>query len=137
MNSNEQHEAPQVPEESSSAPQASKAGEGDSAASPQQEAGEQSTGNGQMALSGEFDDIGPRGRAENAKPLDQFGDQIIRWRDCPDCDGRGWFLHDPFATSPWPAGYVCQCQTCANAKAFHDEHGRLPRLSSRKGATVQ
>jgi hypothetical protein len=69
-----------------------------------------------------------RGRPENPKGF-RPGDDVIKLRGCPDCKGRGWFLINPFATSPPPAGGIgnmCQCQTCASAKAYYDAHGCLP-----------
>ena len=43
-------------------------------------------------------------------------DTVIRWRDCPDCEGRGWFLINPFATGGGNGvggvGNACQCQSC-------------------------
>lgn len=24
-------------------------------------------------------------------------DRIVRWNNCPDCDGRGWYVVNPFA----------------------------------------
>lgn len=43
-------------------------------------------------------------------------DTVIRWRDCPHCCGRGWFLIRPFAIggSNGAGGLsnMRQCQHC-------------------------
>lgn len=46
------------------------------------------------------------------------GDVVVKWKDCPHCGGRGWFLVDPFKASG--AGNMAQCQTC---KSAHDQLG--------------
>lgn len=50
-------------------------------------------------------------------------DTVIRWRDCPDCKGRGWFLIRPFATggSNGVGGLsnMRQCDTCEAEYAKH------------------
>lgn len=52
-------------------------------------------------------------------------DDVIRFTLCPDCDGRGYFLMEPFALriGHWNC---CQCLTCLRAKKYFDEHGELP-----------
>lgn len=56
---------------------------------------------------------------------------VISWADCPKCDGRGWFLINPFATGgPNGAGGLAnkrQCQTCVAAYEKHLENQRLLR----------
>jgi hypothetical protein len=77
---------------------------------------------------------GPRGKPENPTPFKNT-DDVIRMHDCPDCKGRGWFLINPFETSPWPSGgyeNCCQCQTCVSAKAYWDQHGFLPEELARE-----
>lgn len=69
-----------------------------------------------------------RGRPANPVGLNP-NDIIVTLRGCPDCDGRGWYLINPFATRPSPAGGIsnmCQCLTCLSAKEFWDKHGCLP-----------
>lgn len=34
----------------------------------------------------------------------------VKWRDCPDCGGRGWFLIQPFVS--YTTGNHRQCDTC-------------------------
>ena len=41
------------------------------------------------------------------------GAGIVSWRDCPDCNGRGWFLKNPFATGGGLA-VVAESATCCN-----------------------
>lgn len=57
------------------------------------------------------------------------GKDVIRWKDCPDCKGRGWFLIRPFETGGGGAGgprNMTQCQLCKATHAFYMQHGRLP-----------
>lgn len=69
------------------------------------------------------------GRGENPVPL-RHDSEVIRMRGCPDCDGRGYFLINPFgmggSNGAGGLGNMCQCQTCFNAKKSFDEYGRLP-----------
>lgn len=69
------------------------------------------------------------GRGENPIPL-KHDSVIVSISTCPDCDGRGWFLINPFATGGHDGcggiGNHCQCQTCADAERYWKEHGRLP-----------
>lgn len=56
-------------------------------------------------------------------------EKIVRLPGCPDCQGRGWFLINPFATYPWPAGgwqNHRQCDTCLQAEAHWQATGTLP-----------
>lgn len=57
-------------------------------------------------------------------------DLIVRLENCPDCDGRGWFLINPFATGgsngAGGIGNMTACKTCVAAKKYWDEHGTLP-----------
>lgn len=81
----------------------------------------------------QFDALEARGKPDPPVGL-QPTDNIVRWQNCPDCKGRGWYLIHPFKTSPWPAGGVentCQCLTCVHAKKFYEEHGREPFLLER------
>lgn len=56
--------------------------------------------------------------------------RMVRFAQCPCCDGRGWFLFNPFATggSNGAGGFrnLRQCLTCADAEAFWNKHGRVP-----------
>jgi hypothetical protein len=36
-------------------------------------------------------------------------DKVVRWRDCPDCGGRGWFLINLLARG---IGDMTQCRRC-------------------------
>lgn len=73
--------------------------------------------------------ISNHGRAADPVPLTK-DDVIISLPDCPDCQGRGWFLINPFATGgsngAGGVGNLCQCQTCKDAEAYWREHGALP-----------
>ena len=51
-------------------------------------------------------------------------DPIIKWRDCPDCSGRGWFCNNPFAEKSGQRFY--QCVKCETTKAYYDKTGLLP-----------
>jgi hypothetical protein len=69
-----------------------------------------------------------RGRGEPAVPL-RRDSTIVRLPSCPDCQGRGWFLINPFEFRPAPAGGIgnmTQCLTCLDAHAYWQEHGHLP-----------
>lgn len=70
-----------------------------------------------------------RGRPENPIGLDH-ADTVVRLKDCPDCGGRGYYLIRPFATGVANGAgglrNMCQCQTCADSKAYYLEHGELP-----------
>jgi len=50
-------------------------------------------------------------------------DIIIRWKDCPHCDGRGWWLDNPFKEYN---KITYQCKTCLESKAYFDKHGTVP-----------
>lgn len=70
-----------------------------------------------------------RGRPSNPTGF-RLSDAAIRMLGCPDCDGRGWFLINPFATGgPGGAGgfsNMCQCLTCLDSKRYYDAFGELP-----------
>lgn len=70
-----------------------------------------------------------RGRPENPKPFSE-SDTVYALRGCPSCNGRGWFLINPFATGGGNGcgglGNTCQCLTCADAHAYYKKHGKLP-----------
>ena len=70
-----------------------------------------------------------RGRAAKPTPLTP-NDSIFFLKSCPDCNGRGWFLINPFATGGTDGagglGNKTQCLTCADAYAFFNAHGCLP-----------
>ena len=60
--------------------------------------------------------------------------EYIALKICPDCNGRGWLIDKPFAQYN---KRTFQCKTCVNAKAYFDEHGKLPeelikRIESKK-----
>lgn len=61
----------------------------------------------------------------NAKPIAD-GDTVIRWKDCPKCEGRGWFLIQPFMTGGTNgAGGISnmtQCQACVVALEYYASH---------------
>ncbi len=70
-----------------------------------------------------------RGRAEPPVPLDH-NSLVVRLKGCPDCDGRGYFLINPFAMSDGGFGGIAnktQCLTCLDAQAYWNEHRRLPQ----------
>ena len=55
--------------------------------------------------------------------------EYICLKNCPSCDGRGWFLINPFATIPPPCGGIhnkTACLTCIDAHAYWKAHGELP-----------
>ena len=70
-----------------------------------------------------------RGKAEPPIPF-EHDTKVVKLPGCPDCDGRGWFLINPFGTGGGggAGGYrnMCQCQTCANSEKYWKEHGELP-----------
>lgn len=70
-----------------------------------------------------------RGKADEPKPFEPT-DTVFKFKNCPDCDGRGWFLINPFATGGRDGsgglGNKTQCLTCADAYAFFNAHGCLP-----------
>ena len=70
-----------------------------------------------------------RGRPTNPVAI-EYGQDVPRLRGCPDCSGRGYYLINPFLTggSNGAGGLrnMCQCQTCADSKAYWDEFGELP-----------
>lgn len=57
-------------------------------------------------------------------------DDVIKWSDCPDCEGRGWFLIQPFVSGGRNGAggldNMTQCQTCKKAYEYHQKHGELP-----------
>lgn len=68
-----------------------------------------------------------RGRPNDPKPVDS---KVVTLVGCPDCNGRGWFLINPFATGGsngcGGVGNMCQCLTCLDAHEFYLQHQRLP-----------
>jgi hypothetical protein len=70
-----------------------------------------------------------RGRPDKPVGL-TYDDQIVRLNGCPDCQGRGWFLINPFATGGGNGcggiANLCQCLTCLDSKSYWDAHGELP-----------
>jgi hypothetical protein len=53
----------------------------------------------------------------------QPSDKVLRWRDCPDCGGRGWFLINPFATGGGDGvGGLDNMRQCATCKAAYERH---------------
>lgn len=70
-------------------------------------------------------------RGRPAAPVGlNHGDDVIRLKGCPDCDGRGYFLIQPFVSggSNGAGGLrnMCQCQTCADSQAYCMAYGELP-----------
>ena len=65
-----------------------------------------------------------RGAGER-KPL-EWNQEVIRFKDCPDCKGRGWFLINPFGQLG-PAN-TCQCLTCLDSHDYFKQHGVVPIL---------
>lgn len=70
-----------------------------------------------------------RGRAVNPEPMED-GKEYARLPICPDCDGRGWFLINPFATGGTNGaggiGNLTPCLTCLDSHAFWEEFRVLP-----------
>lgn len=70
-------------------------------------------------------------RAASPKGLEPNQD-VIRWKDCPACKGRGWFLINPFAVggSNFCGGIsnMCQCQVCLEAHDHWKITGELPQV---------
>lgn len=58
------------------------------------------------------------------------GDNVVRWRDCPDCEGRGWFLINAFKTggSNGAGGLhnMTQCPKCREAYHAHQIETAIP-----------
>lgn len=70
-----------------------------------------------------------------AVPLGPTG-EVVRFRHCPQCDGRGYFLINPFATSCGGFGgiaNIAQCLTCLETKRYFNEHGVLPEPFAANG----
>jgi len=38
--------------------------------------------------------------------------EFVRWKDCPECGGRGWFVDDPFKFCNKKYNH---CRSCADA----------------------
>lgn len=57
------------------------------------------------------------------------GDQVVRFRNCLKCEGRGYFLIDAFIVD-WSQllmpSNLTQRPDCVAAHAFWQEHKRLP-----------
>lgn len=70
-----------------------------------------------------LEDINPRG-AGDRQPLKPT-DTVVRLSTCPDCDGRGYFLINPFGQLG-NASNRTQCSTCLAAHAFFEKTGKLP-----------
>lgn len=70
-----------------------------------------------------------RGRGDDPKPL-RFDETIISLSTCPSCNGRGWFLINPFATGGRNGlggiGNMTQCVTCLDTHAYFQKNGKLP-----------
>lgn len=62
-------------------------------------------------------------------PPPLYGDVIV-FKLCPHCGGKGYFTINPFHPGSCEAscgvGNMTQCVTCARAKAHFDRHGTLP-----------
>ncbi len=52
---------------------------------------------------------------------------IVRWKDCPDCGGWGWFCVNSFALYNKE---FRQCATCKTTHDYYSEHGELPSSDS-------
>ncbi len=69
------------------------------------------------------------GRGADPKPL-TTDSKVIALATCPDCNGRGWFLINPFSVggSNGAGGIanMTQCLTCKSAEEYFKEHGELP-----------
>lgn len=57
-------------------------------------------------------------------------EDIIRMEHCPRCEGRGWFLGNPFATGGTNGcggiSNIRQCLTCLDCNTYYERHGKLP-----------
>jgi len=75
-------------------------------------------------------------RLSDARPANpegfQPGQDVIRWKDCPACKGRGYFLINPFATGGdnFVGGIsnLCQCQVCLKAHEYWAVTGEVPQV---------
>jgi len=71
---------------------------------------------------------------ETGRPKEPKGfkpdDDVIKLKSCPDCQGRGWFLINPFAMGGGDGsggiGNKTQCLTCLNSHTYYQAHGKLP-----------
>jgi hypothetical protein len=65
----------------------------------------------------------------NRKPM-QYGESYPKMANCPDCDGRGWFLINPFATGgsngAGGIGNMSPCETCRRSEEYWRQHKCLP-----------
>ena len=52
-------------------------------------------------------------------------DTIYKWRDCPDCKGRGYFVVNPFAPC-WERRQCVTCETAFKANAAQSNAGVNP-----------
>ena len=69
-----------------------------------------------------------RTNAYSGVPLTK-DDVLVKLKICPDCQGRGWFLINPFATGDGGFGGIgnfTQCTTCFQAHEYFKQHGKLP-----------
>lgn len=49
-------------------------------------------------------------------------DVVVKWKNCPDCNGRGWFLIRPFATGGGNGvGGIQNCRQCETCKNAHEQ----------------
>lgn len=71
-----------------------------------------------------------RPMANPPKPF-AYGENVVSFEYCPDCNGRGWFLIQPFMTGggDGSGGYrnKTQCPTCKSASNHYEQFGCLPK----------
>ena len=71
----------------------------------------------------------------SATPL-QPNDDVIKWKDCPKCKGRGWFLIEPFrsggSNGAGGLGNMTQCLTCKETYEYFKIHGKLPEATAKE-----
>lgn len=60
----------------------------------------------------------------------ELGDEVLKLKGCPDCNGRGYFTIQPFLTG---GNNLCggmrnatQCPTCKSAHDYFEKNGKLP-----------
>jgi len=68
---------------------------------------------------------GSKEKEHECKPIAFFGNEdFVKWRDCPYCNGRGWFRIEPFNKY---AGFT-SCKVCDAVHKYYKKNHRIPDL---------
>jgi hypothetical protein len=69
---------------------------------------------------------GSKENEHDCKPIPFRGDEdFVKWRDCPCCKGRGWFLIEPFARHK---DNHTSCKVCEAVHKYYEKNHRIPDL---------